>query len=238
MSTFSRATLCLLSFLMASVPSAFAAITFDNSIDSVVNPASNTTAFTTSGTNRYLLVGILKQTDGNPVTAVSYAGVAMTQINTLACHSVNSSETEYLYGLANPTSGSNNIVATAGAGTIAIAAESFDGAQQTTAVEANNTNSGTNGAATVSITTVTDNDWLAGWVRGDGAFTAGSNTTVRNTASNARNMADTNAAQTPAGSYSMNVTVAAPGDWCFLAAAIKPAPVAAASYQLWPFSLF
>lgn len=86
-------------------------------------------------------------------------------------------------------------------------------------------NSGTSTAATsqtVSITTTVDNDWLVGWFTNDfGANTAGSNTTVRVNLTS-RVLVDTNAAQTPAGSHSLQATDGGANNYLGLALAISP----------------
>jgi len=129
----------------------------------------------------------------------------------------------YLWGLANPASGANDIVATfSGEGTRVIDACSYTGAQQTTALEASGSASGSGGTATKSITTLTDNDWLVGYVRSSGTTpSAGSNTTMRTaSAEGGRRMADSGAAQTPAGSFALNYTGMT--NWVVMVAALKP----------------
>ena len=199
-------------------------IAFDNAITQQTNGGGNslTFSYTTGGTNRYLFVGCLVQ-GGQAITGITYGGGAMTQINSLNTSNVSSNETSYLFGLAAPAVGSNNVVVTAsGSATIACAASSYTGAQQTTAVEANNTVSSSGGTATVPITTATTNDWLVGFARMDSVPAVGSNTTNRG-GSSLVDMMDTNGAQAPAGSHSMNYTGAT--NWNWLAAALKPANI-------------
>ena len=197
-----------------------------------VNPASNTVAFDGTATNGYLTVQTLIQSN-QTVTGVTYNSVAMSQLVTRAG---GAEETLYLWGLANPTTGTNDIVVSvSGAGTLVVDAALYSGAQQTTAVEAtNNTSGGAATSASISVTTITDNDWLVGYFRGHGggAFTAGSNTVVRTAAGEGtRQMVDSGADQTPAGAFSLNVTMSSQA-WEAMAFALKPSPAAVASIPL------
>ena len=179
------------------------AIALDNNlVATIVSTSTNTVSYTTTGSNLYLVVGTLIQ-GSFTCTGVTYNGVAMTQLTSVDASVVSGGETNYLFGLANPASGAHNIVASfSGATTNAVLATSYTGAQQTTAVEASNTSAS---SGTISVTTSTNNDWLVGFARAGGNTTAGSNTTIRGAASNI-SMMDTNAAQTPAGAYSLNFT--------------------------------
>src|SRR3990172_2883627 len=95
-----------------------------------VNPASNTVAFDGTATDGYLVVQTLKQSS-QTVSGVTYNGVAMTQLVTRGGIA---NETLYLWGLAAPTTGTNNIVVSdSGAGTLVVDASLYSGAQQTTA---------------------------------------------------------------------------------------------------------
>ena len=221
--------LILFVFVALSLPmSADAAIGFV-STTTAVNPASNTVAYDATATNGYLVVQTLKQSS-QTVTGVTYNSVAMTQLTTIQGNTA--AETLYLWGLAAPTTGTNDIVVSvSGAGTLVVDVALYSGAQQTTAVEATSTNSGIDAtSASVTVTTITDNDWLVGYFRsnsGSGAFTAGANTVVRGDAANGtRQMVDTGADQTPAGSKSLNVTMALAANWSAMAFALKPTAAA------------
>jgi hypothetical protein len=220
-------TLAVTLLIVLAVPAhAFAAIAFDATVTSV-NPASNTVSFTTSGSDRYLVVQVLSS-PGDTVTGVTYNGVAMSQIMT----STFGAQANELWGLANPASGTHNIVASfSGApSTVVIDAISYTGAQQTTPIEATGTNSGSGTSASVSVTTLTDNAWLVGYFRANsasGAFTAGSNTVIRtDAAEGTRQLADSGAVQSPPGSFSLNATMAT-GSWNVMAFSLKPAAGAA-----------
>ena len=204
--------------------SVYVPVTFDNYTTGNVGTGNNTSSYTTAGTNRYLLVSTLAQ--GSAVcSAVTYAGVAMTQLAAIAPDTVVANEEIRLWGLANPTVGANNIVATcSGSSTTVVTAESFNGVRQVSAVEASNTATGNSASETVSVVTVTDNSWVAGFMRDLHSGTAGANTTMSG-AAGGRNMIDTNAAQTPAGAHSLNVTQSPSDLWAMMAVSITPVPL-------------
>lgn len=117
---------------------------------------SYTRAFTIGGSDRYLTVGIL-DVAGDTVTGVTYAGVAMTQLGKINCAT---SRYIYIYGLANPASGTNDIIASRSSGTsvFGFGAINISGASQTTSpVDATATQNGTDTTVSVDLTTVVDN---------------------------------------------------------------------------------
>lgn len=197
------------------------AIAYDNSIDVSINPASNTVAYTCSGSNRYLMVGTLKQSS-RYFTSVTYSGTGMTEIGTKQFYTA-ASEYVQTWSLLNPASGSNNIVGTdTGAGTVGIIAASYTGVDTSALDTSNIASSATATNITNTMTTTADNCWLVGYFRFAGTITAGSNTTLRRSASNI-NMGDTNAAQTPAGSHSIAGTHNPTNDFVYIGGvAIKP----------------
>lgn len=207
--------------LLASPLSAFAAIAFVRT-STTVNPASDTVAFDGTATNGYLTVETLVDTSGG-ASAVTYNGVSMSLLVGPQTTAI-SSQKAYLWGLANPTTGTNNIVVTKTGTLLVLDAILHSGAQQTTAVEATGTNSGSGTSGSVSVTTVTDNAWLVGYFRGNGSgsFTAGSNTVVRTASGEGtRQLADSGADQTPAGSKSLNVTMTSQA-YTAMAFSLKP----------------
>lgn len=153
-----------------------------------------------TGSDRYLVVGV--GTSPGPVLSMTYAGVSMTFIGAAN----NGGQAEELWGLANPATGTNNLVITttsAGGweGAIAVYTGVPGGIQGTPATSTNQ-----NSPMALTVTTITDNSWLVGYVRnGSGNNTAGANTTVRGSAYPI-SIVDTNAAQTPVGAYSLNIT--------------------------------
>lgn len=186
------------------------AITFGGQVDntSFGSGSSQTTAFAISGTDTILWVGVLAQKGSNTdyVTGVTYNGVSMTQLGQVAN---NANVRIYLYYLINPASGTNNIIVSCSASMdyIETIATYYNGANQTGVPDASvSTGPNTSTSITTTLTTIADNCWLVGMYRNEfGNFTAGSNTTIRNSTSS-QVMADSNSAQTPAGSKSMTLT--------------------------------
>lgn len=112
--------------------------------------SSKTYAHTVSGSRRYLLV-FVERSGSDSITGVTYAGVAMTQ---LAKITTTGGAFIYAYGLANPTTGANNVVISAsGAANIASGAISFNGVSSSTPVNATTTASG----ISTTITPTVDN---------------------------------------------------------------------------------
>lgn len=174
---------------------------------------------TSAGSNRYMLIGI-GVNNGVTVT-VTYNGVSATIVGTSQDVSPGG-ETLYLYRLINPASGANNVVVTTSdtlqwEGAIA----TYTGVSQN-APEASNKGGNLSSPITATLTTLTDNAWLAGFFRnGSGNNTAGANTTVRGAAS-ALSIADTNADQTPVGSKSLNITFTGGGVCGWIAVSLAP----------------
>lgn len=201
------------------------AIAFDTSVNQQTNSggAALTFSFTTTGTNRFLVVGDLVQSSAT-ISSATYSAVTMTQAATVSTANVASGETSYIHVLGAPASGANNVVLTPSASaTVAAVASSYSGAQQTSVVEASNTATGTGNSGTASVTTITDNDWLVAYLRANGTIsTAGANTTFRGTPGGL-GMSDSNAVQTPPGSFAQNFTATGgTGEWGMIVIALKP----------------
>ncbi len=182
------------------------AIAYDTSADLGFSFAgSKTTAFTCTGTNRILFVGGWGGSGSSNWTGVTYAGVAMTKVGEAQ---VPGDRWVYLYILANPASGSNNVVITeSGTDGIDAFATSYTGAQQTSTPDASNTVAGTTTNTALSVTTTADNCWgVAAFKYLSAAGTAGANTILRVTTANGSQAYDSNSALTPAGTLTLNVT--------------------------------
>jgi hypothetical protein len=114
------------------------------------------------------------------VTGVTYAGTSMTKIAHVAGH--DSLGDAYLWYLAAPTSGANNVVATLSTGShVLLTASSYTGAAQIGNPEAFATNTVSNSTTiTGSVTTLSNNAWT---IMFGGNFnlgnTAGTNSTLR-----------------------------------------------------------
>lgn len=181
------------------------AIAFDaQSASSFSSGTTNTFSHTCSGSDRILYVGVY---DGlNNVTGVTYNGTSMTLVNSFAMTGSAAGQYIRLYQLVNPSTGTNNVVITCSvAGNTYGNGISYTGANQTGQPDANNTNGASTGTSlTTSVTTVADNCWIVGYAYMAGTITAGTNTTLRSTnASGVLASFDTNSAQTPAGSKSV-----------------------------------
>lgn len=207
------------------------AIAFDTSVNQQTNggTSSLTYSYTCTGANGCLVVAALIQSS-QTITGITYAGSAMTQAASVSTTNVSAGETSYVFVLGAPATGANNVVITgSGAATIASVASSYTGAQSVSNVEASNTATGTGTNGTASVTTTTDNDWLVAYCRSNATVTsAGANTTLRGTPT-ALTMADSNAAQTPPGSFAQNFTAATGAQWGIIVVAIKPFAAAAAA---------
>lgn len=82
-------------------------MSYDNSTAKTVYGSSDTMSYTVgSGSGRYLVVFIYLQTDTDKVTAVSYAGTAMTRLLRV---NAGGGSSVFAYGLASPTTGANNV---------------------------------------------------------------------------------------------------------------------------------
>src|SRR3990167_6515020 len=91
------------------------AIAFDASSDRGDDDGSPSTwSHTCTGDNRILIVGTMCQA-GNTITGVTYAGAAMTQINTQAIGGATFSN-QYLFYKVAPATGANDIVVSSSGG--------------------------------------------------------------------------------------------------------------------------
>ncbi len=175
-------------------------------LSSSVTTATLTFSHNVSGSNKILWVGGYAGGGTDVITGITYNGVAMTRAIGV---SQGANGFVYLYYLAAPASGANNvIVSQSGATTIQAVACSYIGAKQTgipgssaTAVEQVGSN------ATVNTTTVADNSWLVGVCWTNRTNSNGADTTIRGGVTSQFSMFDSNNAKTPAGSHSLNVTM-------------------------------
>lgn len=207
-------------------------IALDNSADLGSTTATSlTTAYTVgSGALRALAVGVVGDSVSDLVTGVTYGGVAMTKVATLAPNASGSNRYEYVFVLFNPASGSNNVVVSASSSSfLAAQAESLINVSPA-GVDANNSgNSGTTQASfTLSVTTVADRCWLIGFFKAGVVTTigAGASTTARvlNNAVYLAMLADSNGVLTPAGSHSLIATMTSPsGNMGGIIVSFKPA---------------
>lgn len=202
-----------------------------------INPYSSagvtslTRSFAISGTNRYLVVGIL-DVSGDNATSCTYAGVSMTQLGKVAALT---SRYIYFYGLANPTTGTNDIVYTRGSTTsvCGFGAVNLTGATQTTSpIDASNTANSTGTSIGISLTTVADNTAVLVMAGGQDPMSASTNLTEQATDSSfdaALISRSTTFPKTPAGATTYTTSFGSGNNGCI---AISIAPFAAASSQI------
>jgi cell fate (sporulation/competence/biofilm development) regulator YmcA (YheA/YmcA/DUF963 family) len=162
----------------------------------------------TGTTNRLLVVSTFHQTNEN-ISNVTFNGVNMTFIARNS-HESGNRRIEMWY-LVNPPVGTYNVVITRATGSEQLAgyAESYSGVAQTNTLNASTTNivTSANQSITTTLTTTVDNCWACLVARNDTEnYASYTNFTLRSAAGNPI-FGDTNAAQTPAGSKSMTVSV-------------------------------
>lgn len=175
----------------------------------IAGASPQTMPFTCSGTNRYLVVWALDDS-GDFITGYTYAGAAMTQLGKVAC----SSFELYAYGLANPATGTNNIVGTGSTGNVYIMAVSYNGVAQVTTPNAITTVANNTGTPlTTTLTTTAANCWtvlISQSSSGNQVANAGCFFLQSDSGSNNRNngLYDSNGPVVSAGSTSLALTTA------------------------------
>lgn len=162
-----------------------------------------------TGSNRALFVPITGEVTA--ITGVTYNGVALTKLITTDFNG----SLGYLevWGLLNPASGANNVsVAWTGSKYLGASAASYNGVAQFGLPDASNYTdiAGVSSSdITTSVTTTAAITWIFSATYANIVDpTAGTNQTARGTtATRGTLLGDTNANQTPAGSYSMTSDV-------------------------------
>jgi hypothetical protein len=188
--------------------SARAQVAFDNA--STVQVATSITSKTFSfavgsGPNSVLFVGVGGISSASP-TSVTYAGSAMTLIKSATSNS--GGHLTSLYALVAPATGANNVIVTfASAITFYSAAVSYSGMNQSTTADNSTTTSGTSTSTAPALTTVANNCWTIAFTLAPGGnITAGTGTTLRTGTGQLVAFTDSNAAITPAGSSTLNMS--------------------------------
>lgn len=203
------------------------AIAFDNVSSGGTGSGTSLTFASASvtGSDRMGIVAITTGTDS--VTSVTWNGVAMTQ----ACKRSFGSYPNYvyIYALHAIATGSTNIViSTSATVNIEASAASYTGVNQSSTLDATNTNgAGSNATSgSVSITSVSDNCWLvSAVVNTSGDSTASTNTTKRVGPvgpDNHVSYGDSNAAMTPAGANTQAWTWTTNSHWSVIGGAMAP----------------
>jgi len=193
---------------------------------------SLTWAHTCTGSDRLLAVNATVATVGSyTVTGVTYNSVALADIGSAT---TTQPFTVKLWALAGPSTGSNNVVITSSTSKDLIGgSSSYTGCKQTGLPD------DVDGAAFATTnmvqatTTTVDNCWIVGVFGGNRNITAGANTTFRAAAS-AYALCDSNSAQTPAGSHSLECIQSDGATACFVVASFAPAVAAGpANVKTW-----
>lgn len=190
-----------------------------------------TFSYTTSGSNRVLILAIEGDNAGDNIGAVSYGGTAMTLVQKKL---FGGGRWAYLYILANPASGSNTVsVANTGAANgYRVAAISYTGAAQTG--QPDNSGQPTGVSSTTfapALTTVADNSWLLVFTQQDngGTITVTTGTErIGSAAFDQYNLTDSGGPKTPAGSYAFGLSSGSSATWSSLIVSFAPVGSAAA----------
>lgn len=183
-------------------------------------------SFTCAGSDRILFV--LTSGTGT-VTGATYNSVAMTALAGPLSGEAHGAAAWLFYLLA-PATGTHTIDFTGTSLNMGVAAVSYTGVNQTVPEVVSSTASSTSAASwTTTLTTLTDNAWLVfghwGYAYG-GDPTAGAGLTLRQIDSNNKNgFFDSNAAETPTGSYSGTTNHAFSAGYAILHVAMSIAPV-------------
>lgn len=179
----------------------------------------------TCASGAVLIVGLRVNRVSTTPTSVTYAGAAMTLIDStnngglgMMCHT---------YFIGNPSSGANNITVNfAISQTVSINGESYTGAASTIDSHATATGNSATGSSTVTI--VNNNSWSVMFLSNEvgGSASSSTNWTKRNGFSNVAG-GDTNGT-TSAGSLAQTGTWNVSGQWVAQQVAIKPSTGATA----------
>ena len=196
------------------------AIAFDNTTQADTNTDSYPLSFshTVTGSDPILFVYLYWNTS-RTVSSVTYNGVSMTAVST--ANDNGGGEFSNVYYLAGPATGSNTVAITmSGSCSIEAVAASYTGADQSTPIDASRyeaANLETGTSYSEALTTVADNCWVVWGTREYAGRTvsAGANTAFREKVNVIYGAiwADSNAAVTPAGSRTLNLSATASGNW-------------------------
>lgn len=207
--------LVIVVLLFSITNSVNAAITFGNTTSDPVNSS------TTSHNNNGDFLVVIVNSSSNDVSAVTYAGVSMTQLDSafLVNWSARYLSTWYL---VSPASGANNIVVTGGAN-LGKEAFSVSGVSSTNPITGlTTTTDQTSNNASISVTTTTDNAYAVAYGQiNDATITAGTDTTlyINDTAYALYVVRSTNAVS-PAGAITLNYN--STGNWRLRGFGINP----------------
>lgn len=202
------------------------AVTQDATISVVVGSAtgSQTRSITIAGTDRLLVVTALSNNGANPITGITYNGVALTKkANVRPTGATFDTDT---WTLVNPSTGANDLVITAsGSSVIVSCGISYNGVDQTTPVPTVAQTTGSSATMSHSITTTVADSWIYAGSRTGGAQPDATGTNYVRVASNASN--GVHAGHTGSGiatpaSTSVSVGIASSQAWGFMLLEIAP----------------
>lgn len=202
------------------------AIAYDSSSGNGANISTLAYSHTCSGSDRVLVMGVTFATGVSISGTPTYNGVAMTQIGSVIAASGAVFSNTYFFYLVAPDTGAHNVSITASSSNyIYSSAISYTGVDQTNPIDASGSfTQAASTSITKSITTTADNCWLSSFTVSGTAnsISAGTNVTQRQSIGPGWCASgDTNAAQTPAGSYGQTWTGASDSRALFVAA-LKP----------------
>ena len=207
-------------------------LTFGNATNGATcAPCSSITfALDVGASSSRFLTGSFK-TAGDEIISVEYAGVSSTLIDEQNSTGGLGGYVSF-YGHLAPTTGSNNVVATA-AGSISFmagTAESYWNVDQNfPTIKAKGVCDSTT-ACNASGTTVVDGSWIvAGFGNQVGSCSAGSGTNLRGDNGVFAACSGDSGIVSPAGTDNVNMTIAAGGNWGWVNIVLKPSGVVAAS---------
>lgn len=201
-----------------SSAASFKAISYDNSAHISSVSSGTNYSYTVGATASFLSVSVFMQAT-QTVTAITYNGVSLgAAIASVVQPTAN--RTLYLFGLANPATGANNLNITSSDGSnMDVEVISY---VNVASAEANNTGTGTSTSFSPSVTTVTANAWVMAAAVASDNLTAGSSTTIRIGSGTGTCIADSNAAFATPGSHSLNLNIASSQTYAWVCISLKP----------------
>ncbi len=206
------------------------AIAFDAASNATTGSGTSLTwAHTCSGANRYLVAQVFSI--GDFVSGVTYAGVAMALVLKISTGAGNYT---YLWALAAPATGANNLVATYSSSSAynAGCAASYTGVKQTAQPEASASANSGGTTDPVSVTTITANAWIvAGGSNDAGVLSSVTNGTLRANTTAGAFMADDGPIAAP-GSVTLTPTTGSASQGGVVAAVFAPVPVTSTGRML------
>jgi hypothetical protein len=167
----------------------------------------------TSSSDRVLFVGVRTCCDTGLTPMVTYAGVAMTLVNSVDSLNPDNGGTAYLYYLVNPSPGTHDVfvnLPNAPQANFNVTAVSYTGVDQTSPIDVEATQAeqlNTGDTYTQSVTTTVADDWTLMMAVCDGGGTTSPATgSTERDSGNARILLDSGGPISPAGSASLGFT--------------------------------